>query len=164
MSITEQIKVKGKSWHDQVESKSPIAALFRAPFSESLEIKLDEFKGGIKPLWQEVIAHSGSDEMAMSLRNSFAEIYDVVPEGEEMPDLLRSYALKYVLLGSSMGSAFIYKTLRDKGYKNLRYFECTKNLAPEFIKLKKVMDAEITEDQLPIMIEHIGHAYGMIKF
>lgn len=164
MSITEQIKVKGKNWHDQVESKSPIAALFRAPFSESLEIKLDEFKSGIKPLWQEVIAHSGSDEMATSLRNSFTEIYNVVPESGEMPDLLRSYALKYVLLGSSMGSAFIYKTLRDKGYKNLRYFECTKNLAPEFIKLKKVIDAEITEDQLPIMIEHIGHAYGMIKF
>ncbi len=164
MSITEQIKDKGKIWHDQVESKSPIADLFRAPFSESLETKLDEFKSGIRPLWQEVVACSGSDEMAMTLRKSFAEIYDAAPDGDEIGDVLRSYAMKYVLLGSSMGSAFIYKTLQEKGYKNLNYFECTKNLAPEFIKLKKAIDTEITKDQLPLVMEHIGQAYGMIRF
>lgn len=164
MSITEQIRANGKIWHDQVESKSPIAALFRAPFSNSLEVKLDEFKVGMKPLWEEVIFLSEPDEMAKGLRNSFKEIYDDAPEGGDVRDKLKSYATKYVLLGSSMGSAFIYKTLHDKGYKNLKYFECTKNLAPEFIKLKKVIDEEISEHQVPIMIEYVGQAYSMIKF
>lgn len=164
MSITEQIKVRGKNWHDQVESKSPIAALFRAPFSESLEIKLDEFKLGLKPLWKEVVAHAGEDETSITLRESFTSIYNSEPGSSVPQSVVQSYAMKYVLLGSSMGSAFIYKTLQEKGYTNLKYFEYTKNLAPEFIKLKKVIDIEITEDQLPLMMKHIGQAYGMIKF
>lgn len=164
MSITEQIKAKGKKWHDQVESRSPISSLFRTPFSESLESKLDEFKGGIEPLWQEVVAHSGTDESSITLRESFTSIYNTEPGSAVPQSVVQSYAMRYVLLGSSMGSAFIYKTLHDKGYKNLKYFEYTKDLAPEFIKLKRAIDSEITEDQLPLMMEHIGQAYGMIKF
>ena len=164
MSITEQIKVKGKIWHDQVESQSPIASLFRAPFKTSLETKLDEFKLGIEPLWKEVVAQEGDDESSIILRETFTSIYNTAPGSSAHHSIVQSYAMKYVLLGSSMGSAFIYKTLQEKGYSNLKYFEYTKNLAPEFIKLKKVIDNDITEDQLPLMMEHIGQAYGMIRF
>ena len=164
MSITEQIKAKGKIWHDQIESQSPIASLFRAPFSTSLETKLDEFKLGIEPLWKEVVAQEGDDESSIILRETFTSIYNTTPGSSAHHSIVQSYAMKYVLLGSSMGSAFIYKTLQEKGYSNLKYFEYTKNLAPEFIKLKKVIDNDITEDQLPLMMEHIGQAYGMIRF
>ena len=114
MSITEQIKVKGKIWHDHVESQSPIASLFRAPFSRSLEDKLDVFKLGLKPLWKEVVAHAGEDETSIILRESFTSIFKSEPDRSVPQSVVQSYAMKYMLLGSSMGSAFIYKTLQEK--------------------------------------------------
>jgi hypothetical protein len=163
---SEIVKIEGSSWHRAVESKSPITALLHSDFYEEGASLIDSFAEGLKPLWDEILSSRLKAPSTIVLENTYAKIYGSLnlEEISNESDPLRQQAFMYVLLGSSMGAAYIFKALSEKGYTNLLYFEHTRSLAPEFLKLKKSIDENVKGEDLTELIRFVGEAYSKIQF
>lgn len=161
---SEYIKIESKPWHNDIESRSPISGLFRDEYRSDLQEKVGLFVEGIRPLWEAVVQCS-VQEVGHSIQASYAAIYGGVEESYPLePVRLKAIGYSYVLLGSSMGSAFILKALSEKGYSGLDYFNHTKSLTPEFIRLKKLIDSSVQENELPQLLGFVEEAYKLIRF
>lgn len=164
LTISEQIKSQGKQWHDTVERNSPISDLLESPYQPFFEERIETFKRGMQPLWERVLIESAPSDCLLSIQQSFKKIYGPIKQQEPSQNRLKNYAFQYVLLGSSMGSAYIFKALNETGYHNLTYFEASKTLAPEFIALKRKLDNEIQPNEVKELISYIEEAYATIRF
>ena len=125
--------------HDEVEALSPIIHMMDRPFEEEGEAKLRLFSSSLEPVWSWV---AGFELPAgfESLGSVATSLYpDFQPHGKRTSKA-NWMGIAYVLLGSSMGSAFLYKALVEKGYESVDYFLKTKNVAPLFLALKKEID------------------------
>lgn len=133
------LKARLSYLHDEVEALSPIVNMMDRPFEAGGEAKLRLFSSALEPVWTWV---AGFELPAgfESLGGVAASLYpDFQPHGKKTskPHWMGT---AYVLLGSSMGSAYLYKSMLEKGYVSVEYFLKTKNVAPLFLALKKEIE------------------------